>query len=344
MILGEKIVLIGDIHIGVNKNSPDFYDLTREWFKYFLEEIEKRKINHVFVLGDWHHYRDEISVMTLDVSTEIMNMFPKNIQVHILTGNHDCYFKDTSEIHSLKMFDQWENVFIYDKTTILKSGDKKIKVIPWGCDVADAENTDYVFGHFEIQNFKMNNFTICSKGDDSSELLKGGKSIYTGHFHKYQHKDYKKGSITYVGSPFQHNFNDVGNENGFHVLDFKSGGCEFVKNSSVFPTFEYVKLSNIKNLDKDSIRGNYIKLIVDIDIKESVLEQLIIKLNALQPKNLIVDDINMKKSLDIGNISDNIGELNIQESIEEFVSKMGDIKHREETLTRINKYYEKKTK
>ena len=97
----NKVAVIGDIHIGVNKNSDEFFAITKDWMEHLIAELESRKIGTLFVLGDWHHYRDEISVKTLDFSALIMKMIPKSIKVHLLTGNHDCYLRDTSDIHSL---------------------------------------------------------------------------------------------------------------------------------------------------------------------------------------------------------------------------------------------------
>jgi DNA repair exonuclease SbcCD nuclease subunit len=341
MKISNKIALIGDVHIGVNKNSEEYFDLTERWLKYFIDEIEQRKINHVFILGDWHHYRDEISVMALNRSSKMMSLFPKNITVHILTGNHDCYFKDTSEIHSLEMFKEWENIRVYDEiSTIETTGGKHIKVIPWGGELSDKSQADYVFGHFEINNFKMNNFKICDNGDDSSSLLKMGKQIYTGHFHKYQTKKYKSGSITYVGSPIQHDFNDVDNVNGFHILDTSTGECDFVVNEG-FPVYKYIKLSKLKDIKGDDLRGNYVKFIIDADIKEATLEKAVIKFNSFNPKSLIVDDTTMKKNLDIDGEDVNIDALNIEDSILEFIDKLGDLPNKQKIIEKIKYYYEK---
>jgi DNA repair exonuclease SbcCD nuclease subunit len=343
-MIGNRIALVGDIHVGVNKNSEDFFNSTVSWFVEFISKLEQEKINHVFILGDWHHYRDEISVKALDLSSHIMNLFPKNIHVHILTGNHDCYFKDNSDIHSLQMFKGWENVTIYDKVTTLTTpqGSKTITVVPWGCEASGK--CDYVFGHFEINNFKMNNYTICNNGVDSTEMLKSQADVYTGHFHKYQKKEYKTGSITYVGSPIQHNFNDVGNKNGFHILNCETGDCEFVENSDEFSKFIQVKLSKISDFDFDLVKNNYVKLIVDKDVKESLLEKLIVKINSANVKNLIVDDITMKNVIDKSDLSDNISEVNIENSIDKFIDLMSDIKYITETKILLKKYYEEKTK
>jgi len=340
MIINNKVALIADIHIGVNKNSEEFYELTKQWIEYFISEITQNQIKDVFVLGDWHHYRDEISVQTLDISSEIMNMFPKDINIHILTGNHDCYFKDNSKVHSLQMFKGWNNVFIYDDITQLKSkSNKTISIIPWGYDIKDTLDSDYVFGHFEIQNFKMNNFTICNDGVESKNLLDKCKNIYTGHFHKQQSKQYKKGSITYIGSPLQYNFNDVDNENGYYILDLENNTDEFIVNTEV-PTFKYVKLSNIKKINYDDLTNNWVKLFIDKTIKESELDKEITKIRSFKPRNLIINDVYVNKNIDINKNVDKITSINIEDSIIEYIESLGDtIKFKDETLKKINDYY-----
>ena len=74
-MIGSKVALIGDVHIGVNKNSDDFFNCTIKWFSDLIVQLNHLKIKHVFVLGDWHHYRDEISVKALDISSQIINIY-----------------------------------------------------------------------------------------------------------------------------------------------------------------------------------------------------------------------------------------------------------------------------
>lgn len=339
----NKIALVGDIHIGVNLNSEEFFQITKDWVNYLIDDLSKRDISEVFVLGDWHHYRDEIDVKTMDFSSQIMEIFASNdIKVHILTGNHDCYLKDTSEIHSLQMFKRWDNVEIYDKpVSIVAECGKIIEVFPWGEEVRKlGEDVDYVFGHFEIKNFKFNSYQICNDGVDSKSVLKRGADVYTGHFHQKQSKDYKNASINYVGSPFQHNFNDVDNQNGYHILDLPTGDCEFVKNEG-FPVFKHLKYG--QSLAKENIENNFVKLILNKDVKEKDLEKEVAKVWSFNPRKVVIDDKTTKKGVDIGEKDVNIEEINLSENFEEFIDTLGDqVKHKDRLLTKIkellNKY------
>lgn len=341
-IVDNKIAIIGDIHIGVNKNSNKFFELTKEWLRWFISEVEEKKIRNVFILGDWFHYRDEISLLALDEGTECLKLFPKTINVHILTGNHDCYFRDNSEVHSLGSYNEWENVFIYDTVqTIEHKNGKTISMVPWGYEYDDIPKTDIMFGHFEIKNFKLNSYTICKKGVNSSDLLKKSSLIFSGHFHKHQVKNYKAGSITYVGSPFQHNFGDIGNENGYHIMDMQTKECEFIQNPDKFPVFHYVKLSKLKEtFDKDKISENFVKLIIDKDINEASMDKMVSKINMLAPLDLNIDTVTSKIEVDNSEIDANIVELNIFDSVQEYVKGLN-YEYEDELIKEGKKYYEK---
>ena len=327
-ILSDKIALMGDLHLGVNKNNDRFYHICDEWVDWFLDELKNYDIKDIFVLGDWFHYRDEISVNTLDYSANLIEKLTKNHYLHILTGNHDCYLRDTSEIHSLRSYVGWDKVYIYDKPcqVFFKSSGKSVTVIPWGVNPSDVRKKgDYIFGHFEINNFKMNNFKVCKDGIESKSLVTDKAKVYTGHFHKYQTIQYKNGGeITYVGSPYQHDFNDVGCVNGFHVLDTINDTCVMIENE-ISPRFFYLYLSNLKeDCKKENIENNFVRIKVDIEIKNAnVMDKIIMAVQKMNPLDIEVDD---RDHLPDYVIDDNIDleSFTIEESIEEYVKNLSD--------------------
>ena len=343
IILNDKIALIGDPHIGVNKNSEEFFKLTEEWFEKFIDFVNNRNITDVFVLGDWHHYRDEISVKTLDFSSRILRMFPDNIRIFMLTGNHDCYLKDTSEIHSLQPYKGWKNITIFDSFTRINfQCGKSLSIVPWGEEIDErVDKSDYIFGHFEINNFRWNSFTVCDNGIDSNTLTKDGAKVFTGHFHKRQHIKYTKGEILYVGSMLPHNFNDVSNEHGFHILDATTGDAEFIKNEG-FPEFKYIKLSKIDEVEENEIKNNYVKLFLDgIDIDQTIINSSINKLQSYLPRIVLVDDKSQKSDSLSPNIDLNIDEINILKSIKEYIDTLDDNIQKDKIYDYIETLYNK---
>ena len=109
---------------------------------------------------------------------------------------------------------------------------KIITFVPWGGKVLkDIPKSDIVFGHFELENFKMNAFKICDHGDDPEVLVKKSNLIFTGHFHTRDEKHFKEdnSTILYVGNPFEMDFGDTMQKKGYYILDVDNLTYEFLK-------------------------------------------------------------------------------------------------------------------
>src|SRR6218665_230302 len=100
---GPNIAVIADIHLGLKRASEKWHNIHIDWAKWFVKQLKKLKIKHVVISGDWFHYRDDINVSTLHTANLILDLF-KDFNIIILTGNHDCYYKDSSKINSLSVF------------------------------------------------------------------------------------------------------------------------------------------------------------------------------------------------------------------------------------------------
>ena len=61
-------------------------------------------------------------------------------------------------------------------------------------------------------------------------------------------------------------------------------------------------------------------------------------MNAECPKKLIIDDSNIK-SIDKDINCVNIEEISIEKSINEFISIMTNIKHKQQTINKLKQYY-----
>ena len=83
-----------------------------DWFT--AEEIKSQKIEHVIFCGDWFHHRDSIDVRSLNVANAIINAISKDCHLHLLIGNHDCYYKDTTSINSIQQWSEIDNVSVYN--------------------------------------------------------------------------------------------------------------------------------------------------------------------------------------------------------------------------------------
>ena len=323
-----------------------WHETTLKWASWLKKELSAKGITDIIIPGDLFHYRDEIAVNTIHVVTEVLNIW-KSFNILILVGNHDAYYKDKSDVNSLSIISGWENITVVSEPTQIECFNRKFMICPWGTSVSEMKKSDIIFGHFEIQSFKFNQHKICEEGINSSELLKKTPLVITGHFHLREERKYKKGTILYVGNPFQMDFGDVYSTKGYYVLDLVTSDYTFHENN-ISPTHQKVKLSELvetKTINKqvrDTFRNNIVKLIVDLNVASDDMDILLKKFLELDAKSITVDyDVNFDKfGLDEDQETDLSG-VDIPVAIEEFVNLLEDVPNKQEIIEYTVELYNK---
>ena len=323
----NKVAIFSDLHLGVHSNSSEWHKYAIEWANWFREECRDKGIKDLIFCGDWHHNRSEISVNTLQVSADILDMF-EEFNLIAITGNHDIYYKRRTDVNSLSIFKNRKNVTILEQYQTLEAFDKKLSFCPWNTPTKVIEESDVIFGHFEIETFKMNAFKICEEGVRVKDLLKKSSLIISGHFHTRHEKQFGAGTILYVGNPFQMDFGDAGNRKGYHILDLDTLEYEFFENN-VSPCYEKITLSelveegDITPIVKNKISNNIVKLKVDKNISQDDMDILTAVFNKLQPEQLSIDyDINFNRILDNRDNIEDLSGVDVEQAIEEFIGTM----------------------
>ena len=192
----------------------------------------------------------------------------------------------------------------------------------------------------------MNSYKVCEEGLKVKDLLKKSPLVISGHFHTRHEKKFGKGTILYVGNPFQMDFGDSGNQKGYYILDLDTLDYKFTPNT-ISPTYKKVALSELVregNITKnviDSFAGNIAKLKVDMNISQIDMDILIKKLSLLKPEVLTVDyDINFNRLLDDTENKEDLSGIDIPQAIEEFVNLL-EIKNKKEIIDYTLGLYEK---
>ena len=323
----NKVAIFSDLHLGVHSNSSEWHKYAIEWANWFREECRDKGIKDLIFCGDWHHNRSEISVNTLQVSADILDMF-EEFNLIAITGNHDIYYKHRTDVNSLSIFKNRKNVTILEQYQTLEAFDKKLSFCPWNTPTKVIERSDVIFGHFEIETFKMNAFKVCEEGVRVKDLLKKSSLVISGHFHTRHEKQFGAGTILYVGNPFQMDFGDAGNRKGYHILDLETLEYEFFENN-VSPCYEKITLSelveegDITPIVKNKISNNIVKLKVDKNISQDDMDILTGVFNKLQPEQLSIDyDINFNRILDNRDDIEDLSGVDVEQAIEEFIGTM----------------------
>lgn len=343
MIKSNKIGCFSDIHIGLAQDSPIWHQTALDFAKWASDFYLNQGINDIIILGDIFHNRTEISVNTLSIAKKFFDYF-KDFNVYILAGNHDSFYKDHSQVNSISIFDGWHNIKIVDNEPfLLKIGDKNTTLIPWGTSFENIPKADIIFGHFEIATFYMNNFKVCEHGFTSENLFEKAKIILSGHFHKKDHRIYDEGEIVYLGSPYQQNYGDCGDERGIYVYDVESNEFSFTPNQ-ISPI--HAKISVKKLLDKetdmssikDFIPNNHVCLVVDTKLDEDKILLLSGKIQKLNPKTFRIDYEDSKTIQTTLESTTEIKTTNLSEDIEKYVNSL-DIDNKKEVVSYINELY-----
>lgn len=319
-----KVGIVSDLHLGVHTNSTQWHDIAVTWANWLASEFRRQNIKDIIFCGDWHHNRSEISVNTLQISADILDIF-KQFNLIAITGNHDVYYKHKTDVNSLSIFKSRKNVMIIDKVTTFTAFDKVITLCPWNTSIADIPKSDVIFGHFEIETFKMNTYKVCEEGMSIKEMLQLSNLIISGHFHLRHEKKFGAGTILYVGNPFQMDFGDADNFKGYYILDLDMMEYNFTENT-VSPHYNKINLSDliacntITSRIKAIFHNNIVKLKIDRNISQEDLNILTTKLNQLRPQTFSVDyDINYNKISNDSKDKDLSG-IDITQAIEEFVN------------------------
>lgn len=212
--LFEKAVCFTDIHFGLRHNSREHNQDCLEFVEWIISVAKERGAETCFFLGDWHHHRSNINILTLDYTMQALRKLNAAFKkVYIMVGNHDLFYREKREIHSMIVGSEFPNIVLVDQPFI--SGN--VALIPWLVEeewktVADIE-TKYLFGHLELPGFKMNAMVeMPDHGNLNADHFPHQEYVFSGHFHKRQ----TKGKINYIGNPFGHNYSDV--------WDFERGG------------------------------------------------------------------------------------------------------------------------
>ena len=341
---GKTVAIISDVHLGLHANSELWHDILLNYAKWLKNELDKNNIQDLLILGDIFNNREEIGVKTLSVTEQFFKIFSNSISpinIILLNGNHDSYFRDNSDINSISIFKGWSNITVVDKPETIIVKNNKITFIPWGLHNNIPSDNDLLFGHFEINTFKKNVAKLCEDGLDSSVLLEKAKLIMSGHFHLRDERSYKNGKIIYVGCPYQQNWNDVNSIKGYYLLNTEDLSYEFIENT-ITPKYLYIKLSDffdknkLENIKK-SITGNFIKIIVDQEISYDSFEKILNVLTLLKPLE-ISSNFNINKELKVDENYE-IVHLDTKLLLEEFVNSLEIKDLRDKILKELNEIY-----
>ena len=267
-----KVCILNDTHCGTRNSSDIFLDNAEKFysdvlFPYLLEH----NIKHIVHLGDYYDNRKFINFRALNHNR---NHFLKPLREHgitmdIICGNHDTFYKNTSELNSLKeLLGHYMNeITIIQEPTVMEYGSLKMGLVPWiddeneqrSLDFLAKAKCDWIGGHFEICGYEMMKGIKNEHGYDRS-IFKRFEKVMSGHFHTKSSQD----NIEYLGSQMEFFWNDAHDKKYFHILDTETRELTPIRNPHTL--FHRIVYDDSKHdylhYPLDDIDGKFVKIVV----------------------------------------------------------------------------------
>ena len=264
MSLFKKVACFTDIHFGLKSNSQTHNRDCEDFVDWYIAKAKEEGCDTGIFLGDWHHNRNTLNITTMDYSLRALEKLGKAFdQFYFFPGNHDLYYKDKRDIHSVEFGKYIPGVTVVHKPTVIDD----VLLCPWlvGDEWRNIGKSKarYVFGHFELPSFFMNAMVqMPDHGEIQLDSFKNFELGFSGHFHKRQQKK----NMIYIGNAFPHNYADAWDDDrGMMILEW--GEQPVYHTWDQQPVFRTVKLSQlIDEADKLIKPKSHLRVALDIDI------------------------------------------------------------------------------
>lgn len=317
-----KILLITDQHFGVRNDNQAFIEHYKKFYtQIVIPFIQASGIDTIICLGDTFDKRRSINFMSLEAAKDMWfdPLRERNIQMHMLVGNHDIYYKNTLRVNApSELLGAYDNITVYTEPTTVIFDNSPILLLPWICE----DNRDRTFdeitntpanvcmGHLELNGFEAHPGHVMNGGMDASAFSKFDK-VFSGHYHMKS----TKSNVTYLGNPYQLYWNDYASKRGFHIFDTDTLKTTFYRNPfDMFTKLYYDDGVEFKSEESRlALEGTYVKLIVENKGDNAKF------------------DYTVKQLQDIG-----LADLKIIEDLS--VEMSGEVMETEDTLTLLDKY------
>lgn len=271
-----NIAIIGDTHAGARSSANHILNHMEKYFyQEFFPTLEKYDIDRLIHLGDLFDRRKYINYTTLHrwKTFFFSELQSRGIQMDIIPGNHDVAYKNTNELNSLDLLlEPYNNVVIHHQPTIINIDNRKIGLVPWvnkenynecvSFIRDNANNVDWLGGHFDIQGVEMIR-GVKSEDGFSQGFFRDYRQVLSGHYHTPS----VNGNIWYPGSPYEFTWADYAQDKGFVMYNTKTDEFEKISTQdSMFYKVYYDDSNEFELKKKQSFfptyKDKYVKVIV----------------------------------------------------------------------------------
>ena len=300
-----KICVISDTHWGAKKGSKHLHDHFELFYKnVFFPALEEHGIKTVIHMGDAFDSRKSIDYQSLEWAKRVVFEPLRKYEVHMLVGNHDCYYKNTNHVNSPELLLQdYSNIKTYSSPTNTKIGGIDMTLIPWICSdnydetlkVIQKSNAKIVMGHLELRGFYVNKHLVMDDHGMDSTIFSKFEKVFSGHYHTRS----DNGKIFYLGNPYEMYWSDVNDTRGFHIFDTETLTHTPINNPYKLFYNLYYEDTPHQTFDAREYENKIVKIIVRKKTKAKDFEKFVDKLYTAGIQDLkIIENFEIQESED----------------------------------------------
>lgn len=265
--------MITDTHLGVRNSLEEWIDIHRDYFyKHFLPLVKReyRPGDILIHLGDVFDSRHALTLKVLNMAIDIFEELGKIFVdgVFVIAGNHDCFYKSTTDVNSLRPLAWIPNIHVFGEPQTIKVSNSKLLLMPWRKDhAADLSEVqaygpghDYLFCHMDVYGMKSSRFSAMDTGIDT-KAFSIFKQVYSGHIHYAQKID----NVTMLGTPYELTRSDMYNKKGITILTPDTGEEQFFEND-FSPKFINMTMTALLERSPEQLKDSFKNCFVDIRV------------------------------------------------------------------------------
>jgi DNA repair exonuclease SbcCD nuclease subunit len=298
-----KVAILTDSHYGAKKGSKHLHDYFELFYKnVFFPALEEHGVETVIHMGDAFDSRKSIDYQSLEWAKRVVFDPLKKYDVHMIVGNHDCYYKNTNNVNSpALLLKDYPNIKTYSSPTNTKVCGIDMTFIPWICSenydetlkVIQKSKAKIAMGHLELKGFRVNKHLVMEEHGLEANLFSNFTKVFSGHYHTRS----DNGTVFYLGNPYEMYWTDVNDTRGFHIFDTET--LEHTPINNPYKLFYniYYEDTPHQTFDASEYSNKIVKVIVRKKSKQKDFEKFIDKLYKIGIQDLkIVENFEIQEN------------------------------------------------
>lgn len=334
----SKIIILGDTHLGASKSSDKLHDYFEKFYSFMFSYMNQHGIEQIVQTGDLYDYRREVHFNTIYRSNQYL--FSKTKNLIIISGNHDCLYKNTNKVNSVRSLRNNDSTIIDLVPETYTVGGADIDFYPWINETniemcfqfASTSTSKWAVGHFEFANFPLYPGTNADHGMDH-KLFSRYDRVFSGHYHTRSEKD----NVMYIGTPYELTWGDCYDPKGFTVFDPVTGTIEFIQNPhTLFSKVNYVEGTDV---NEESIKDHYVKIIVSDKPNQKKFDSFVDSVRKCKPHDVKIIESSIIEAVSEAVNSTSVDVISTKNVIQSVVDNMATPLDRTRLMNKIMSVY-----